>query len=130
MALGSAGILGLAAFLQPSSTGLGTHSQLALPACGWITLLDVPCPTCGMTTAFAHAADGHLPAAFAVQPAGALLAVAIAVALLVGAYVAATGSRVAALFGSLWGRRSAWALGIGFPAAWIYKVLVYKGVVG
>jgi hypothetical protein len=131
VAIAAAGILGVAAWLEPSPTGLGTHSQImAMPPCGWIAMLDVPCPTCGMTTAFAFAAEGNLAAAAWAQPFGAALAVAVAVALVVGAYTALTGSRVAVLFTRLWGRRAAWGLGLGLGAAWVYKVLVYKGVFG
>jgi hypothetical protein len=130
VAICAAGILGLAAWLEPSPTGLGTHSQLAMPPCGWIAMVDVPCPTCGMTTAFAHAADGNLVAALWAQPMGGALAVAVATALIVGAYTAATGSRVAVLFGRLWGKRAAWALGLGLGGAWVYKILSYKGVLG
>ncbi len=128
VAICSAGILALAAYLQPSDTGLGTHAQLTRVQCGWIVLMDTPCPTCGMTTAFAHAADGHLLAALAAQPLGALLAVATAMALLIGVYVAATGSRVAAMFGRLWGPRAAWALGGLVVSAWTYKIIIYKGL--
>lgn len=92
--------------------------------------MNLPCPTCGMTTAFAHAADGNLPAAFLAQPMGAVLAVATAMALLVGSFTAATGSRVAVLFGGLWGRRTAWVLGVGFSGAWLYKIIVYKELLG
>ncbi len=130
VAVCAAGILGLAAYLEPSPTGLGTHAQLALPSCGWIALADIPCPTCGMTTAFAHAADGNLVAAAVAQPMGAVLAVAVAAALFIASYVAATGSRIAAMLPRLWGRVAAWALGAGFAGAWIYKVLSYKGWLG
>lgn len=130
VALGAAAILGLAAWLEPSPTGLGTHSRLGMPPCGWIAMVDVPCPSCGMTTAFAHAADGDLVAAVRAQPMGALLAMAVAMALVVGAYTAVTGSRVAVLFTRLWGRRAAWALGLGLGGAWVYKILVYKEVLG
>jgi hypothetical protein len=99
-----------------------------MPACGWITLMDLPCPTCGMTTSFAHAADGHLLASFMAQPLGFLLAIATAMALLLGAYVAITGSRVAGQLGRLWVRGSGWALLAIALAAWGYKVLSYKGV--
>jgi hypothetical protein len=128
VAIGATAILGLAAWLDPSPAGLGTHSQLNMPACGWIMLIDVPCPTCGMTTAFAHAAEGNLPAALATQPLGGVLAIATAIALLVGAYTALTGSRVAVLFGRLWGRRTAWVLGFAITGAWVFKVLSYKGL--
>jgi hypothetical protein len=130
VAVCAAGILLLAAWLEPSPTGLGTHSRLAMPPCGWIAMIDTPCPTCGMTTAFAHAANGNLPAALGAQPVGAVLAVAVAIALLIGAYTAATGSRVAVMFQRLWGRRTAWALGIGVGVAWGYKILAYRGLLG
>lgn len=130
VALGAAGILGLAAWLEPSSSGLGTHSRLGMPPCGWIAMVDVPCPSCGMTTAFAHAADGNIVAAVRAQPMGGVLAVAVAMALLVGAYTAATGSRVAVLFTRLWGRRAVWALGLGLLGAWVFKIVIYKEVLG
>ncbi len=130
VAVCAAGILGLAAHLEPSPTGLGTHSQLALPACSWVTIVDVPCPTCGMTTAFAHAANGDLLSSVAAQPLGGLLAVGVAMALVVGGFVAVTGSPVAALFVRLWSSKVAWALGLGAAAAWIYKILSYKGLLG
>ena len=130
VAVGAAGLLGVAAWLDPSPEGLGTHSQLSLPPCGWILTMDLPCPTCGMTTSFAHAADGNLVGSFIAQPMGALLAVATAIALLVGTYTVATGSRVAALFGRLLGRRAAWLFGTAFVAAWVYKIVAYKEVLG
>ena len=62
--------------------------------CGWITAMNLPCPTCGMTTAFAHAANGDMLASLGTQPLGFVLAIATAMSLLLGTYVAATGSRL------------------------------------
>ncbi len=53
-----------------------------------------------------------------------------AAAVLVGIYTALTGSRVALLFQRLWGRRAVWALVIGVFAAWAYKIVSYKGMLG
>jgi hypothetical protein len=128
VALGAAVVLGVAAWLTPAGEGLGTHRQMGLPECGWIMILDLPCPTCGMTTAFAFAAEGRLGAAFASQPLGALLAVAVAVSLLVGSFVALTGSRVGAMFGRLWRPRSGWLIAGLIVAAWLFKVVVYTGI--
>ncbi len=129
--LGAATVLGLAAYLEPSPTGVGTHTQLpAMPTCGWLVTMDLPCPTCGMTTAFAHAANGDLLAALGAQPLGAVLALATAMALLVGGYAAFTGSRVGSIFASLWGRKAAWILAASATGAWVYKVLLYKGLFG
>src|SRR5690606_33691507 len=55
---GCLGVLGLAPWLTPAAAGHGTHGQLGLPPCGWVLAMGRPCPSCGMTTAFAHAADG------------------------------------------------------------------------
>lgn len=119
-------LLMIATFLEPSPTGLGTHTQLTSTPCGWILTMNMPCPTCGMTTAFAHAANGNLLRSFLTQPLGCILSVATAAALLVGVYVAATGSRLGSIFGRMWGRRMAWILAALATAAWIYKVMVYR----
>lgn len=127
VATACAAILGLSAWLTPSPTGVGTHEQLNLPKCGWIAMADMPCPTCGMTTAFAHAAHGSFLASFQTQPMGCVLAIATAMALLVSVYVMVTGSIVARAFLRLWGVHTAWALAIMVLAAWGYKILSYKG---
>lgn len=129
VALGSGSLLMVAAMLSPSETGLGTHQQLMLPECGWITIFDLPCPTCGMTTAFSHAADGNLSASFLTQPLGSLLALATAIAFLSGMYVAFTGSRIGSMFGRLWSYRTGWIIAGLVVVSWGYKVLSYKGVI-
>lgn len=78
--LGCITLLGIAASLTPSPVGLGSHRQLGLPPCMMITISGYPCPTCGMTTAFAHTVRGNLLAAFRAQPTGMLLALATAAA--------------------------------------------------
>lgn len=120
-------ILLVAAWLSPSPSGLGTHGQLRMPACGWIALFDLPCPTCGMTTAFAHAADGHLLASLHAQPLGSLLALATAMTLWVSLFVAVTGWRGAVIFTRLLTTKTAWILSLLVMAAWLYKIVSYKG---
>lgn len=126
VAAAAAVILGVASFLQPSPTGLGTHGQLNMPACTWIAVMDVPCPTCGMTTAFAHAADGHLLASLQTQPLGFLLAITTAIALLTGVFVAATGSRAASMYTTLWTKAGVWTLILLAVGSWLYKIASYK----
>lgn len=70
-------VLGLAAGLTPSASRLGTHTQLGLPACGFLTRTGWPCPSCGLTTSFALAARGRFGDAAFVQPFGFLLFVAL-----------------------------------------------------
>ena len=68
--LGCLAILGLAAWLKPDPRGYGTHTQLGTGPCGALIMTGYPCPTCGMTTAFAHTVRGQWLRAFWVQPAG------------------------------------------------------------
>lgn len=56
-----------------------------------IVLTGYPCPTCGMTTAFAHAVRGELLASFRAQPAGLAAAAATALGALAALAMAMTG---------------------------------------
>ncbi|MBX3356094.1 MAG: DUF2752 domain-containing protein [Phycisphaeraceae bacterium] len=119
-------VLLIAARLEPSPFGIGTHQQLGLPACSWPLAFGLPCPSCGMTTAFAHAADGHFIAAIKAQPFGALLALATAMAVVVGAFAAITGTRVLTLFSPLLSKAGAIAAVVALLAAWGYKIIEYR----
>ncbi len=127
VAIAASAVMGVAMWLTPSPTGMGTHQALNLPPCGWILMADMPCPTCGMTTAFSHAVRGHLVASFLAQPLGCLLALATAMALLVSVHTVLTGSRLPNALARLWGRRVAWTLCAFVVLAWGYKVASYKG---
>ena len=83
-------LLTIAALLHPDAAGLGTHQQLNLPPCGFYQRTGYPCPTCGMTTAFALTVRGRIIQAFATQPAGAIAAVVLVAVTAVAAYVAVT----------------------------------------
>jgi hypothetical protein len=78
MALALAAVLGVARWLEPDPRGYGTHLQLGLAPCGFFRMTGRPCPTCGMTTAFAWVARGRLDRAWRANPAGCLLAPACA----------------------------------------------------
>ena len=68
----------LAATLEPDPRGYGTHRQLGLPPCTVRLLLGIPCPSCGMTTSFAHLMRGQVADALRANAAGLLLALACA----------------------------------------------------
>lgn len=63
-------LLAVARSLHPSGRGFGTHQQLGLPPCVFLQLTGIPCPSCGLTTSFAHAAHLHWVASFTTQPFG------------------------------------------------------------
>ncbi|MBN2476490.1 MAG: DUF2752 domain-containing protein [Pirellulales bacterium] len=75
LALGLLVLLSLAAWVRPDPRGLGTHQQFGLPPCTFRVLFGLPCPSCGMTTSWAHLVRGQLLGAFQANAGGALLGV-------------------------------------------------------
>jgi len=114
----------VASRLEPAPGGIGTHEQLGLPPCGMAMLWGLPCPTCGMTTAFAHAARGRLASAFQAQPAGLALAIAVAVAAIAAGGTLVTGRT----YRVNWYRLSPTGVGFGvfgiLLAGWAYKIMI------
>lgn len=87
---GAVGVLLAAAWIHPAGKHMGTHQQLGLPACGFEISTGIPCPTCGMTTAFAHTVHGHWIEAVRSQLAGfafALLTIAVAIGAALGVII-------------------------------------------
>jgi hypothetical protein len=125
VALACLGVLLIAAGLHADASGAGTHEQIGLPPCGFLLVTGQPCATCGMTTAFTHAADGHFGLAFATQPMGLLLAVLVAALFWGGAYAALTGTTLNRLYAVLLRPRAVVVIVLLFFAAWGYKALTY-----
>ena len=71
-----AALLGLAGWLVPDPRGFGTHEQLGLAPCVFRERTGTPCPSCGMTTAFAQAVRLRPVRSWRANPAGCLLAAA------------------------------------------------------
>lgn len=63
-------VLALSRHLSPSATGVGTHEQLGLPPCGFLAWTGLPCPACGMTTAFAYLSHFEVLASLRANPMG------------------------------------------------------------
>jgi hypothetical protein len=101
---------------------MGTHQALGLPACGWQTAMNMPCPTCGMTTAFAYAAKADFGSALLAQPAGLLLSVLAAVIVLGGLYGAVTGAPMQHAAATLVQPKVVW-IGLGILLlGWLVKL--------
>ena len=119
---GCVSLFAIAARLEPAAGGIGTHEQLGLPPCGMAMIWGLPCPTCGMTTAFAYAARGQFAAAFHAQPAGLTLALATGL----GAFAAGGTLVTGRSYRVNWTRVSPTAVGFGVVAvvlgAWAYKL--------
>ena len=72
IAMALAALLAMAAYLRPAERGFGTHQQLGLPPCTSVLLFGRRCPSCGMTTAWAHLLDGSVVLACKANAGGAL----------------------------------------------------------
>lgn len=57
-------VIAFAIYLTPDPSGTGTHLQLGLAPCPWLTIYSKPCLTCGMTTSFSAIVHGDLTLAF------------------------------------------------------------------
>jgi len=73
--LGLALPLLVAMILTPDTRGHGTHQQLGLPPCTFVALFGWRCPTCGMTTSWAHLVRGELVESLRANAGGTLLGV-------------------------------------------------------
>lgn len=120
-------VLIIAAALRPAEAGHGTHTQIGLPPCSWVVWFDKPCPTCGMTTAFANAGEGHWLASFVTQPAGMMLSVATAAAFWLGLHTLLTGSRIGSLTGWVLRPKPITVMVLGLIGAWVYKIMTWNG---
>ena len=124
IALGLASILALSFWLEPDPRGLGTHERLMLRPCNFYATTGLPCPSCGMTTAFANMAHGRVQDAFLAQPLGALGFIVCALLLPVALGAAISGKNFFGAFAGLPWYRLSWALGVVFVAAWVFKIVV------
>jgi uncharacterized membrane protein len=125
--IASAGLI-TARLLQPSPHGVGTHEQLGLPPCVFLHLTGIPCPGCGLTTSFAHAARLQFYESVITQPFG--LVVFIIAVLSVPLSMHFTRRRVPwSKFNLLRGRNLVIRLTIAlFILSWLYKIAVMKGL--
>jgi hypothetical protein len=121
--LGCAAALVIAILLPPDPRGLGTHEQLGMPPCSFVLTSGLPCPTCGMTTAFSNMVRGHVLQAVHAQPAGAVLCLA-AVGLLVASIMAlTTGKMVVVKWERVGPVRVALGLAFLIIGGWAYKLV-------
>ena len=126
----SGGLLVVAWLLPPASRGFGTHQALGLPACSWPARFGVPCPSCGMTTAFALASKGRIVESFTTQPMGCVLAIAAGMTFVAAIWTLATSRTVWPVYERLLGARLAWFAGIAALLAWGYKTALMRGWMG
>lgn len=124
VAVAAIALIVTAAWLTPDSHRMGTHQQLGLPPCGFVTMTGLPCPTCGMTTAFADTVRGRVVAAVQAQAAGFVLAVFTMVAGVLGSAAVVTGKRISVNWYRVNPIRLIWLVTLGFLLAWGLKIVL------
>lgn len=70
LAAGPLAVFAVAVMLSPDPAGHGTHQQLGLPPCGFLSVTGYPCPGCGLTTAFTHLVRFEIVGAVRANPFG------------------------------------------------------------
>lgn len=128
LAGGALAVLVAARAVTPSAAGIGTHRMLGLPPCAFYAWSGLPCPTCGLTTAFAHAARLQLGASLRAHPLGLPL-FALTLALVPYALVALVrAASPAAAIDRLRADRVALYLVLGLGAAWLARIVALTGL--
>ncbi len=118
-------VLLIAAALEPSPDGLGTHREMGLSECGFLERTGLPCPSCGMTTSFAWFVRGNLLASLYVQPMGTVLAALCGMAVWAGGYIAFTGRPVHRLIALVPAQYYVIPLLALAMAAWGWKMFIH-----
>jgi len=95
---------------------------LGMPPCSFVLTTGLPCPTCGMTTAFSFVMHGRPWSAFKAQPAGALLCIATVGLLAASVYAAVTGRIVSVNWDRLGPVRLALGAALLLMLAWGFKI--------
>jgi TRAP-type C4-dicarboxylate transport system permease small subunit len=124
-------VLGLAGYLTPDVSGVGTHQQLGLSECIFLVWTGIPCPMCGMTTTFSHMAHLEPFDALLNQPFGvALFLATLFLAVLGGVELVKPAARwrTAVAWASARDRTLALALLAGLVLGWVYKILLMQGI--
>ena len=116
-----AALVAVAAWLTPDGRGFGTHTQLTHGPCVFQWFTGLPCPTCGMTTSFAHMARFQVLRAVKVQPAGAVIFAAIVALIPMSVLCIAAGRMPRVHVRPNWIAVPALIL---LVAGWAYKILV------
>jgi hypothetical protein len=128
LALLAGTLLTVAALTPPADAGIGTHTRLGLPPCHFHQTTGLPCPSCGMTTAFSAFVHGDLPGALRAQVMGTMLAAVCLLLALGGLFVAVAGVSLAPLvkYLFLWNHTFIYWLIALAAGSWIFKAILVR----
>ena len=122
LALAAIALLALARWLDPSH-GFGTHEAFGLAPCGFRSSTGLPCPACGLTTAFAELARGDLLSSLRAHPLGLPLFAAIAATPIIALRAAQRGEGLLAWIDRLALDRAAYVIALSVLATWAARLV-------
>ncbi len=123
-------LLALGVWLRPDRSGLGTHQQLGLPPCALVQFAGIPCPTCGMTTAFAYTVRGQWVSGFLAQPFAFMLGIATILCVPLSAQALLTGRTWQVNWYRLSPNRTMVVVIVFFVLAWGFKIIRHLALNG
>jgi hypothetical protein len=126
LGLVSGAVLIVARLLRPATRGVGTHEQLDLPPCIFLRLTGIPCPSCGLTTSFAHAARLHFYDALIAQPFGLILFCLTALSVPLSFYLIYSRVPWDRLLYSARFNRAMYVMMALYLLGWLYKIVAMK----
>lgn len=116
-------VLAIALWLTPDDRGFGTHELLTGTPCPFPLIMKLPCPTCGMTTAFALTMHARPIEAFLAQPAGFVLCLSTVALLIVSIRIVATGTIRTIDWSRIRPAPVALSLALFLVGAWAFKLV-------
>lgn len=122
----SAITIAISRFLEPAIRGVGTHEQLGLPSCAFLHFTGIPCPGCGLTTSFAHAARLDFYQAFITQPFGLLLFIILTLSIPLSLILMVRRVNLSQILIPGMIRTITWSLIVFGFISWIYKIIIMR----
>jgi len=124
LTLAASALLLTAYQLSPNGKEMGTHQQLKLPPCGFLVITGFPCPTCGMTTAYAYTVRGQFIHAMRAQFAGFIMALATSLVGLLSFAGLLTGRRLDVNWYRINPTHAVWWMGALLVLSWAAKIII------
>jgi len=118
LVLAASALVAVGLWLNPNSTGHGTHRQMGFPPCTIYYLTGRLCPSCGMTTSVSATLHGQLALAWRANPFGIAFILLVIGAALNSLLIVALGKSLA-----IPPKVSAWGLGALVVIWMVYAIL-------
>lgn len=122
---GCVGAIIIGRMLTPSPSGIGTHTLLGLPPCGFYKITGIPCPTCGVTTSFVLGAHFKFKESFFAQPVGFVVFILIFLGAVAATVFFLAGKSLFNLNLKVSGYKIAIIILTFVLISWIYKIFIY-----